>query len=67
MQATVASFSADSRTGVVLRDDGSALPFDESAFAAGGLRLLRVGQRVRLEVDDDGTITVLTILTMQSP
>lgn len=51
MQATVASFSAASRTGTVLLDDGSELPFDAVAFDASGLRLLRPGQRVALRVD----------------
>lgn len=59
MQATVRSFDADSRSGTVLLDDGVELPYDAAAFDAGGLRLLRVGQRVRLEVVDDGALTVV--------
>lgn len=51
MQATVATFSADTRSGTVLLDDGTELPFDAAAFDAGGLRLLRLGQRVRIKVE----------------
>lgn len=50
MQATVASFDDDTRSGRVLTDDG--VPHD---FAAGCLadhvRLLRLGQRVFVELD----------------
>ena len=38
------------RSGTVLLDDGVELPFDAAAFDAGGVRLLHVGQRVRLGV-----------------
>ena len=51
MQATVASFDPDSGSGSVLTDDGRRVAFDPAAFAAGGLRLLRPGQRVRMEVN----------------
>lgn len=51
MQATVRSFDAVSRSGTVLLDDGTELPYDADAFDAGHIRLLRVGQRVRIEID----------------
>lgn len=40
-------------TGSVLLDDGRLLSYDADAFAAGGLRLLRPGQRVRVRLDGD--------------
>ena len=49
MQATVARFDPATGAGTVLTDDGRRVDFDADAFAAGGLRLLRLGQRVRLE------------------
>lgn len=67
MQATVRTFDPRTRSGTVLLDDGVELPFDEAAFAAGGLRLLRVGQRVRIEATGHGggrTVTFLTIHTL---
>ncbi|MGH8894238.1 MAG: hypothetical protein ACRDWY_13195 [Actinomycetes bacterium] len=67
MQATVCTFDPQSRSGEVVLDDGVALPYDAPAFDAGGIRLLRVGQRVRIETADgpDGrTVTFLTIATL---
>ena len=63
MQATVATFDPDTGGGTVLTDDGRRIPFDAAAFAAGGLRLLRPGQRVRADVTD-GRIVRVTIMTL---
>lgn len=52
MQATVHHFDPETRSGSVLRDDGVELPFDAAAFELSGLRLLRVGQRLTVEVTD---------------
>ncbi|MEU1819530.1 hypothetical protein [Streptomyces aureoversilis] len=49
MQATAYTFDPQTRSGSVLLDDGTPLSFDAAAFDAGGLRLLRPGQRVRIE------------------
>ncbi|MDW4904518.1 hypothetical protein RB628_03970 [Streptomyces sp. ADMS] len=54
MQATAYTYDAETRSGSVLLDDGTPLPFDAPAFDAGGLRLLRPGQRVRIEVEGAG-------------
>lgn len=67
MQATVRSFDPRTRTGEVLLDDGSALRFPARAFDASGLRLLRLGQRVRLRLDEAGTVEFLTIATLPDP
>ncbi|WP_395108652.1 cold-shock protein [Actinomadura sp. SCN-SB] len=68
MQGTVRTFDAETRSGSVLLDDGTELPFDAEAFAAGGLRLLRFGQRVNLAVDGrDGRITLVTLSTFPVP
>jgi cold shock CspA family protein len=63
MQGTVANFDAERRCGSVLLDDGTPLEFDADAFDASGLRLLRLGQRVRLE-QRDGRINILKLVTM---
>ena len=60
-------FDPHTRTGDVLLDDGRALPFPASAFDASGLRLLRLGQRVRLETDADGVVQRLTIVSLPFP
>ena len=55
MQATVSAFDAGSRAGAVLLDDGTELRFDAAAMTGNGLRLLRRGQRVRIETGGDDT------------
>jgi hypothetical protein len=66
VQATAFSFSADTRSGSVLLDDGTPLPFDAAAFDAGGLRMLRPGQRVRIRTEGDGTERRVVFLTVQT-
>jgi cold shock CspA family protein len=63
VQATVKDFDPATGAGSVLLDDGCEVAFDGTAFAAGGLRLLRFGQRVRLEYDGDRVVRV-TIHTL---
>jgi cold shock CspA family protein len=66
VQGTIRQFAPDRRDGSVLLDDGSDVPFGAAAFDAGGLRLLRPGQRVRLERDTNGDVTLVTIVTFAS-
>jgi 2-phospho-L-lactate guanylyltransferase len=63
MQATVASYDPHERSGTVLLDDGTELEFPADAFDVSGLRLLRPGQRVRLE-RRNGVVTALALITM---
>lgn len=69
MQATVKAFDAETRSGSVLLDDGTELAFDAEAFAAGGLRLLRFGQRVNLALEGGpgGRVTAVTLSTFPLP
>jgi cold shock CspA family protein len=64
MQGTVATFDPQVRNGTVLLDDGSELAFPAAAFEASGLRLLRLGQRVRVEHDDAGAVVRITLPTL---
>jgi cold shock CspA family protein len=64
VQATVATFNPETGGGEALLDDGQLVPFDGAAFAAGGLRLLRFGQRVRLEYDERDRVVRVTIHTL---
>ncbi|MFH8365365.1 hypothetical protein [Streptomyces sp. NPDC018031] len=66
MQATAYTYDPETRAGSVLLDDGTPLPFDAVAFDAGGLRLLRPGQRVRIEVAGEGAERRVTFLTLQT-
>ncbi|WKX72810.1 hypothetical protein [Streptomyces sp. XD-27] len=66
MQATAFTYDPETRAGSVLLDDGTPLPFDAAAFDAGGLRLLRPGQRVRIEVDGEGADRRVVLITLQT-
>jgi 2-phospho-L-lactate/phosphoenolpyruvate guanylyltransferase len=63
-QGTVATWDPDTGSGSVLLDDGTRIPFPREAFAVSGLRLLRVGQRVRCDRAPDGTVTAVSLITM---
>ncbi|KAB8161531.1 MULTISPECIES: hypothetical protein [Streptomyces] len=66
MQATAFTFDPETRAGSVLLDDGTPLEFDAAAFDAGGLRLLRPGQRLRIEVSGEGDRRRVSFLTLQT-
>lgn len=63
-QATVSEFDPVGSTGAVLLDSGARVEFPAAAFAAGGLRLLRLGQRVRLDYSADGRVRTVTLITL---
>jgi cold shock CspA family protein len=63
MQGTVSTFDPDTRTGSLLLDDGTEVRFERDAFDLSGLRLLRLGQRVRIEHGADGKIDKIAIPT----
>ncbi len=50
MQATVHRFDPGTGSGELIRDDGTVVGFAASVFAASGLRHLRVGQRLSLDI-----------------
>lgn len=56
VQATVRRWDDATGAGDALRDDGLVVAFSADAFHAGGLRLLRPGQRVELRLRD-GEVT----------
>jgi hypothetical protein len=61
VQATVATFVPETRSGTVLLDNGTELSFDAKAFARSGMRMFRLGQRVRMRVVD-GRVEAITHL-----
>ena len=67
MQATVSRFDPGTGDGAVLLDDGRELSFPGTALDGSGLRLLRPGQRVRVELgeDDPPVVQHLQILTLR--
>lgn len=50
MQASVHTFDAETGSGSVLLDTGRVLPFPADVFDDSGLRHLRLGQRLSIEV-----------------
>jgi cold shock CspA family protein len=54
MQASVHRFDPGTGDGSLLLDDGTEVPFDPDAFARSGLRLLRLGQRLTVELAGQG-------------
>lgn len=66
-QGTVKSFDPATRTGSLLDDGLVERPFDREAFTASGLQELRIGQRVRFELETNGNqsrVAQLNILTL---
>jgi 2-phospho-L-lactate guanylyltransferase len=53
VQATVHSFDPAVGDGSVLLDDGRLVPFDTRTFESSGLRLVRLGQRVTIELSEE--------------
>jgi cold shock CspA family protein len=54
MQGTIKEFDGESRSGSLLTDDHNEVVFDSGSFADDSIRVLRFGQRVRFEVEEDG-------------
>jgi hypothetical protein len=50
MQANVHRYHDETRSGSVLLDDGREIPFDGNVFDTSGLRQVRPGQRVSVEM-----------------
>ncbi|MBW5483499.1 2-phospho-L-lactate guanylyltransferase [Streptomyces bambusae] len=66
MQATAYTYDSQTRSGSVLLDDGTPVRFEAPAFDAGGLRMLRPGQRVRIETEGEGSALRITLITLQT-
>ncbi len=64
MQGTVATFDPASGAATVLLDNGTAVEVSPAAFAASGLRLLRLGQRLRLSTDAEHRVVAVALVTM---
>jgi hypothetical protein len=67
VQGTVWAYDAAARAGAVVLDDGVRVGFGPEALEGTGLRLLRPGQRVRLEVTGpvDGATGAVRVTRVQ--
>ena len=66
-QGTVKHFDEETRAGTVLLENQDELPITAEAFTASGLLQLRLGQRVRFEIDggaDSPRVRDLGIVSM---
>ncbi len=52
MQGTVKDFDEQTRTGSLMTDDRIEVVIDLRSIGEGDLLMLRIGQRVRFDVDD---------------
>jgi len=53
-QGTVRDFDERERTGSLLMDDRTEVDIDATSVEGSGLRLLRIGQRVRFDLVEEG-------------
>jgi cold shock CspA family protein len=52
-QGTVRTYNAQSRSGLILDDTKTEIPFDQEAFRNTGIREFRIGQRVKFQLVGD--------------
>ena len=59
MQGTVKTYDTNTRTGSLLTDDRAEIAIDERSFGDPPARFLRIGQRVRFDVETaaEGTVS----------
>ena len=53
-QGTIKEFDDETRTGVLLLEDRTEVDIDAASVEGGGIRTLRIGQRVRFDMVDEG-------------
>lgn len=66
-QGTIKHFDSETRTGTVMLDNADELAVDAETIAASGLLELRMGQRVRFEIEqgtDGARLRDLTIVSL---
>ncbi|MGB2839788.1 MAG: hypothetical protein WBC76_08145 [Actinomycetes bacterium] len=63
-QATVHTFDEPHGSGSVITDRGMVIAFNADTWAAGPLRTMRPGQRVRIAVDSQSAPTAVSAITL---
>lgn len=66
-QGTIKTYDETNRSGVLLDDARTELAFDHDSFRSSGVRMFRIGQRVKFRVEGDGErakVRDLTIITL---
>jgi len=66
-QGTVKDYDVDERTGSILMEDRTEVHVDPTSMEGSGLRFLRIGQRVRFDLVEEGgrklarTVRIVTL------
>ncbi len=53
-QGTIKDYSGATRTGSLLMEDRTEVAIDATSLEGSGIRLLRLGQRVKFDLADEG-------------
>jgi cold shock CspA family protein len=53
-QGTVKTYDIEARSGSLLTDDQEEIGIDAGSVEGAGIRYLRIGQRVKFEIADEG-------------
>lgn len=53
-QGTIRDFDDDERTGTLLTDDRTEVQIDPTSVEGAGIRYLRIGQRVKFDLVEEG-------------
>lgn len=53
-QGTIRDFDMQERTGSLLMEDRTEVAIDPTSLEGGGIRTLRIGQRVRFDLVEEG-------------
>lgn len=66
-QGTIRDFDPSTRTGTLLLDDGTEVHIDAVSVEGAGIRYLRIGQRVKFDLAEEGgrrlarTLRIITV------
>jgi cold shock CspA family protein len=63
-QGTIKTYDVTSKSGVILDDARQELAFDADSFRHSGIRMFRIGQRVKYQVAGHGDKTQVRELTI---
>jgi cold shock CspA family protein len=61
-QGTVKTYDLEERTGSLLTDDQQEIAIDAGSVEGAGIRYLRIGQRVKFDIVDEGGTKVARTL-----
>lgn len=63
-QGTIKEYDPGTRTGVLLQEDRTEVHIDAASFEGPGVRTLRLGQRVKFDVVEEGGRKLARILRL---